>query len=103
STRYPRGERALLFPFGVFQASDTVAWFAQRGVKLKTEADGRMFPVTDSSETIVECLMNAARAAKVQLVASCGAEKISKSPDGTFTVELTDGKTLPASRVLLAT
>ena len=47
TARYPRGERALLAPFKRFQASDTVAWFEARGVKLKTEDDGRMFPVSD--------------------------------------------------------
>src|SRR5215207_8569565 len=59
--RYPRGERALIAPFHRFQASDTVAWFESRGVKLKAESDGRMFPTTDSSQTIIDCLMNAAR------------------------------------------
>ncbi len=57
AARYPRGGRALLSPFSKFSARDTVAWFAARGVKLKTESDGRMFPVTDSSQTIVDCLM----------------------------------------------
>src|SRR2546428_7813197 len=52
ATRFPRGEQALIGPFRRFQASDTVAWFEARGVRLKTESDGRMFPVTDSSQTI---------------------------------------------------
>src|SRR5947208_10925720 len=64
--RYPRGERALIAPFYRFQASDTVAWFESRGVKLKVEGDGRMFPITDSSQTIIDCLMNAARVACVK-------------------------------------
>src|ERR1700755_319180 len=46
ATRFPRGERALIAPLKQFQASDTVAWFAARGVKLKTESEGRMFPGT---------------------------------------------------------
>src|SRR5713226_8784671 len=49
TTGYPRGAGALFAPFTVFQATDTVAWFESRGVKLKTESDGRMFPITDSS------------------------------------------------------
>src|ERR1044072_456676 len=53
--RYPRGERALISPLHRFSASDTVAWFERRGVRTKTEADGRMFPVTDSSGTVVDC------------------------------------------------
>ena len=55
-----RRKRRCLSPFQKFSARDTVAWFESRGVKLKTEADGRMFPVTDSSQTIMDCLMNAA-------------------------------------------
>ena len=66
ATRFPRGERALIAPFKQFQAADTVAWFAERGVKLKTEGDGRMFPTTDSSQTIIDCLLNAAHKAGVE-------------------------------------
>src|SRR3954463_643480 len=66
SSHYPRGGRALLGPFTVFQPRDTISWFENRGVKLKTEDDGRIFPVTDSSETIIDCLMRAAQAAGVQ-------------------------------------
>ena len=62
---YPRGGAALRGPFTRFQPSDTVNWFEQRGVELKTEADGRMFPVTDSSLTIANCLEEAARKAGV--------------------------------------
>src|SRR5690349_17231822 len=58
TTRYPRGERALIAPFKRFQGSDTVAWFESHGVDLKTEADGRMFPTTDSSQTIIDCLLH---------------------------------------------
>src|SRR5271155_4333571 len=67
TTRYPRGERALIAPFKQFQAADTMEWFAARGVKLKTESDGRMFPVTDSSQTIIDCLLGAARDGGVKL------------------------------------
>src|SRR6266545_2902056 len=62
ATRFPRGERALIAPLKQFQAADTVAWFAARGVKLKTESDGRMFPITDSSQTVIDCLLGLARA-----------------------------------------
>lgn len=64
---YPRGGKALRGAFSRFQPKDTVAWFEQRGVQLKTEADGRMFPVTDDSATIVDCLSGAARQAGVQI------------------------------------
>ena len=64
-TYYPRGAAALRGPFSRFQPRDTVNWFEQRGVTLKTEADGRMFPVTDTSITISNCLEDAARRAGV--------------------------------------
>lgn len=64
---YPRGKKELLGPFHKFMTGDTVEWFEQRGIALKTEADGRMFPVSDSSQTIVDCLMGAAQKAKVEL------------------------------------
>src|SRR5277367_7053954 len=77
-TRFPRGERALISPFKQFSASDTVEWFAQRGVKLKTESDGRMFPVTDSSQTIIDCLMRTAQKAGVSFRLNCAVESIEK-------------------------
>ena len=97
STRYPRGERALLSPFQKFAARDTVDWFAARGVKLKTESDGRMFPVTDSSQTIVDCLMNAAQNAGVKLRLNCAVESVAKNADGIFELKLGGaGSPLPA-------
>src|SRR5207247_3265181 len=78
AARFPRGEQALIAPFQRFQASDTVAWFESRGVKLKIERDGRMFPVTDSSETVVDCLLEAAKAAGVKLLARRGVEFVEK-------------------------
>lgn len=58
--KYPRGSAFLKKAFHHFFTNDTIAWFEERGVKLKTEADGRMFPVTDSSQTIIDCLMKEA-------------------------------------------
>ncbi|GAB4232495.1 MAG: NAD(P)/FAD-dependent oxidoreductase [Chlamydiales bacterium] len=57
---YPRGSKELLGPFHRFQPADTIQWFLERGVELKTEEDGRMFPVTDSSQTIIDCLLKEA-------------------------------------------
>ncbi len=88
AARYPRGERALLGPFQKFSARDTVAWFESRGVKLKTEDDGRMFPVTDSSETIVNCLMDAAQKAGVRFRLNCTVESAVKLPDGKFEIAI---------------
>ncbi len=57
SKRYPRGQNFVKKTFHQFFTTDTIKWFEERGVKLKTEQDGRMFPITDSSQTIVDCLM----------------------------------------------
>lgn len=54
---YPRGGKELLGPFHHFQPGDTIAWFADRGVELKVEEDGRMFPITDKSQTIIDCFI----------------------------------------------
>lgn len=59
-TNYPRGEKELLGPFHHFMTGDTMAWFEKRGVKLKIEEDGRIFPVTDSSQTIIDCFLKQA-------------------------------------------
>ncbi len=77
-TRYPRGARELLGPLTRFGPRDTVAWFAARGVELKTEADGRMFPVTDDSATIINCLQAAAAKAGVQIFTRCGLKEVER-------------------------
>jgi predicted Rossmann fold flavoprotein len=102
TTRYPRGERALIAPFHQFQAGDVVAWFDRRGVKLKTEGDGRMFPVTDSSQTVIDCLLNAARTAGVKLKTNCSVDRAVKTPGG-FKLALSNGETLDCDKLLLAT
>jgi predicted Rossmann fold flavoprotein len=99
---YPRGGKALRGPFARFQPQDTVAWFEARGVALKTESDGRMFPITDDSETIVDCLVRAARRAGVQVVTGAAVTAVIPSDAG-FTVQLKGGKTMGGDRLLLAT
>lgn len=100
--RYPRGGRELRGAFARFQPRDTVAWFAERSVPLKTEADGRMFPVTDRSETIVECLLGAARRAGVQLRTRSGVERAERVADD-FRLSLEDGSVLTCERLILTT
>ncbi|MFN0216528.1 MAG: NAD(P)/FAD-dependent oxidoreductase [Saprospiraceae bacterium] len=75
---YPRGSREFLGPFMQFGPEQTVAWFEQRGVRLKTESDGRMFPITDDSQTIVNCLTRAAQQAGVRVLTSTRVEKIER-------------------------
>ena len=65
--RYPRGEKFLKKAFHYFFTKDTIDWFAERGVALKTEDDGRMFPTTDDSQTIIDCLLAEAEKYQVKL------------------------------------
>jgi len=103
ATRYPRGGRELLGPFSHWQPRDTVAWFTARGVALKTEADGRMFPVTDDSATVVDCLQDAARSAGVKLRLQCGVKSAARPASGGFELTLTTGETAVCDRLILAT
>ncbi len=109
---YPRGSKALRGPFARFQPQDTVEWFRQAGIELKTEADGRMFPTTDNSETIARCLLDTAEAAGVTLrtrtkvtamVRRTGAVGTIAPKGEQFAVTTKSGETLLADRVLLAT
>ena len=65
---YPRGEKELLGPFHQFMTGDTIAWFENKGVPLKVEADGRMFPESDSSQTIIDCFLNEAKKHKIEVM-----------------------------------
>jgi predicted Rossmann fold flavoprotein len=99
---YPRGGKALRGAFSRFQAKDTVEWFAAHGVQLKTEADGRMFPITDDSATVVDCLIRSARDAGVQIRTGVAVQSVTKLDDR-FHLRLKAGEVLPADRLLLAT
>ena len=96
---YPRGGKALLGPFHRFQPRDTIQWFKECGVELKTEADGRMFPISNRSETIIQCLMQEAEKAGVVLMRET--EVLGIEPG--FTVQLKDQESLHADALLLAT
>ena len=102
SGRYPRGERPLIGALHKFSPDDCVAWFQQRGVRLKTEADGRMFPVTDSSGTVIDCLLYEAKACGVLLNTRSGVEH-ARRRDAEFQLELSNGTTATCDRLLLAT
>ncbi len=102
ATCYPRGERALRGAFHSFQPLDTIAWFEGRGVPLKTQADGCLFPTTDSSQTIIECFLTAARNARVVGRAHCPVMASACRPGGGFTLRLPEGETLACDRLLLA-
>ena len=101
---YPRGEKPLRNLLNQFDAATTVRWFENRGVALKTEADGRMFPATNTSETIVDCLLGTARKLGIAVRTSCGVSALTQQPDHTgWQLTLLDGSTLRADRVLVAT
>lgn len=101
ATRYPRGARELRAAFHRWQPQDTVDWFARRGVPLKVEPDGRMFPTTDDSQTIIDCFQSAAEAAGVGLRKACGLKAFTKSGER-FTLLFTDDTQLAADRLLIA-
>lgn len=99
---YPRGEKELLGPFFHFQPKDIIEWFEKRGVRLKVEKDGRIFPVTDSSETIIRCLLEEAKKVGVEILCKCRIEKIEKEGEG-FKLTRKEGEPLFCSHLLLAT
>ena len=102
--RYPRGGRELLGAFSRWQPRDTVAWFQARGVELKTEGDGRMFPTTDSSATIIDCLLRSASSAGVKVRTGCGMKEVQPvAGGGGFSVMLSSGETVASDRLLIAT
>jgi len=103
SERYARGGKALIGPFHRFQARDTVAWFEAHGVKLKTEKDGRMFPVTDSSQTVIDALLSSCRNTGAVLVPNAEVIGVEPRSDQGFRLILRDGGTESCDRLLLAT
>lgn len=99
---YPRGGQALRGPFSRFQPRDTMAWFSDRGVTLKTEADGRVFPTSDDSATIVNCLLRAAQTAGVAIRTEAAITSVTAAETG-FAIGLKGGEVVTADHLLLAT
>lgn len=79
SLNYPRGEKELLGPFHSFMTGDTIGWFADRGVELKTEDDGRMFPVTNTSETIIDCFLSETRRLGIEVLTGQAVKNIQQN------------------------
>lgn len=73
---YPRGEKELRGPFHQFMTGDTIEWFEKRGIALKIEDDGRIFPISDSSQTIIDCFLNEAKKYKVEVLYNESVRKI---------------------------
>ena len=102
SRRYPRGSQALIGPFHRFDARSTIDWFCKRGVQLKTEADGRMFPVSNTSETIINCLQQEAARVGVQTRHGCAVTRALRCSGAGFQLELSTGELLPCDFLILA-
>ena len=105
-TYYPRGGNELRGAFSRFQPQDTVQWFEARGVKLKVENDGRMFPVSDDSNTIADCLRESAREAGVRVELRTSLLEVEKGLRGRFRLEVrNEANVLPlqTKKLLIAT
>ncbi|MDR7992544.1 NAD(P)/FAD-dependent oxidoreductase [Thermosynechococcus sp. TG252] len=100
---YPRGGKALRGAFSRFQPQDTIAWFEARGVKLKTEADGRVFPVSDDSGTIIDCLVQEATALGIRLRTRAAVKEMVKVGNEFQVTVAQQPQPLVGDRVLLAT
>jgi len=103
AAHYPRGEKALRNVFKLYQASDVVAWFRSKGVTLKAEADGRMFPITDSSETIIDCFLDAARKHNITIMTDHAVTRLQPVDGGGFNIQCTNGTSHRGRYVLVAT
>lgn len=98
--RYPRGQNFVKKAFHSFNTNDTITWFGERGVQLKTEADGRMFPVTDDSQTIINCLLKEADKYNVKIRLQCEVQSITAAAKG-FELHTSTG-TMQADFVCIA-
>lgn len=98
---YPRGEKELLGPFHQFMTGDTIEWFEKRGVELKIEDDGRMFPVSNSSQTIIDCFLNEAITHGVEVLYNHSVKSINKE-EQLWKLETSQGD-FSAEKLLIAT
>lgn len=98
---YPRGSKALLGPFHHFQPGDTMGWFGERGVELKIEEDNRVFPFTDDSRTIHDCLVKAAVEAGVEIRVKSGIDQLVQK-EGFWEI-ISGEESIAAHKVMLAT
>lgn len=103
ATKYPRGSRELRGAFHKWQPLDTINWFESRGVSLKTEDDGRMFPTTDDSQTIIDCLMRSAENAGVSIKTKTSIVRVSLTEYKTFTLTDNHGNDHEFTHLIIAT
>ncbi|PZR23679.1 MAG: aminoacetone oxidase family FAD-binding enzyme [Flavobacterium psychrophilum] len=98
---YPRGEKELKGPFNRFCSGDTIEWFDRHGVELKIEEDGRMFPVTDSSQTIIDCFLEASKKLGIQIIMGESIKSLYRA-DSHWKVE-TNKEVFLAEKLVMAT
>lgn len=101
SRHYPRGERTLRMTFKEYSTRDTIDWFQARGVQIKAEADGRMFPITDSSQTIIDCFLSEARRLNIEIETGVEVTAVD-AKDNMIGIEALSGRTYRSRRVLIA-
>ena len=101
SKHYPRGQKEFKQLFRIFQASDTVKWFGQKGVKLKTEEDGRMFPISDDSQSIIDCFLKQAEKFGIEIQMASDVVHVEKN-ERVFSIRCRNGKSFSAVKVLIA-
>lgn len=102
--RYPRGQQLLKRTLHTFGPQQTIDWFAHRGVKMKAEDDGRMFPVTDNSQTVIDCIWHEMMKQQVQVYYHKSVQKIiPPGDDGMFKIRFADTSEYYANNVLIAT
>ena len=100
---YPRGQKELKKLFRAFQPADTSKWFERRGVNLKVEEDGRIFPVSDKSETVISCFLEEAARHAIAIHCQVEVKDVSVAENGLLEVICSGGKIFRAKRVLVAT
>ena len=101
TTNYPRGEKELLGPFHQYMTGDTMKWFEDRGIELKIEDDGRVFPVSNTSQTIIDCFINEANRLNIQILYNHSVKSISKKGDNWLVN--TDNSDFCCSKILVTT
>jgi len=100
---YPRGEKQLLGPFTRFNPTNIIEWFEARRVALKTEKDGRMFPVTDSSQTIIDCFLKEAKRLGITIQTQVGLSDLQLTANNEWSVTTTTGEVIEADAIIIAT
>src|SRR3954463_10611912 len=98
--KYPRGQHFLKKAFHHFNTTHTIQWFEGRGIALKTESDGRMFPQSNTSQTIIDCLLKEANKYGIEIMMNADVKQLSKDAD-LFYLRFSDGRLLKANYVCI--